>query len=93
MWFAFTPSRMMIVHSAISLITATTRIGNLVPSDAAAQWRDVLNGMKVTVGTHLCQFEVEEFKPGFFAGSVQFAPNQAGPCCIGPLRSALRTAL
>jgi len=32
MWSAFNPSRLMIGHSAISLITATTRIGNLVPS-------------------------------------------------------------
>lgn len=35
--------------------------------DAAAQWRDVLTGMKVAAGAHLCQFEVEEFKPGLFA--------------------------
>ena len=35
--------------------------------DAAAQWRDVLTRMSVAVGTHLCQFEVEEFEPGLFA--------------------------
>jgi len=46
--------------------------------DAAAQWRDVLTGMKVTVGTHLCQFEVEEFKPRFFAIVCSSHPTKPG---------------
>jgi hypothetical protein len=33
----------------------------------AVQWQGALAGMNVSVGTHLCQFDVEEFKPGLFA--------------------------
>lgn len=35
--------------------------------NSADSWREVLAEMNVTVGTHLCQFEVEEFQPSSFA--------------------------
>ena len=46
--------------------------------DAAAQWRDVLAGMNVAVGTHLCEFEVEEFEPGLFAVVCGSQPAKPG---------------
>jgi hypothetical protein len=46
--------------------------------DAAAQWREALTGMRVAVGAHLCQFEVEEFGPGLFAVACSAHPTKSG---------------
>ncbi len=35
--------------------------------EAAGMHCEMLNGMRVHVGQHCCQFEVEEFEPGKFA--------------------------
>jgi hypothetical protein len=53
--------------------------------DSATQWRDVLTEMKVAVGTHLCQFEIQEFKPGLFAVVCRSHPKKPGLVSEAPV--------